>query len=233
MQPLVSSFIWADNSKYESIPTFDDGFNTEPIGNESNLRPPPSLLDLDIEKEHNIRHSVWADLDNACTLTLTERFLGYIICTLAGYVISISSAISWHYSIWDVSSPKFALLYSAGTALSLLANFFLSGPLRQCHLIIESSLKYPAICYVLALCLSIFFAMYRFDSFLILACVFFQFAAHTWFTFAYCISFGCGKFLLACLRFCPCVHSSSPLTKALRAADDDDLTDSIMSSWFV
>ncbi len=70
--------------------------------------------------------------DEACecfpSLTYKQRVIGFIVCLLLGWVVSLIGSITF----WSGNIPLFAVLYVIGSFISLSATAFLIGPLSHC-----------------------------------------------------------------------------------------------------
>ena len=69
--------------------------------------------------------------DSCCpSLTLKQRFIGFIVCWTLGLFISFLS-FGALFVIVSGEMWRFAVPYTLGTILSLAGSFFLTGPLKQ------------------------------------------------------------------------------------------------------
>ncbi len=70
--------------------------------------------------------------DEACdcfpSLTYKQRVIGFIVCLLLGWVVSLIGSIAF----WSGNIALFAVLYVIGSLVSISSTSFLIGPLNQC-----------------------------------------------------------------------------------------------------
>ena len=69
--------------------------------------------------------------ENTCfpKLSFKERVIGFVVCTILGYAISIISLGSF-LGVATGKPEKFAIMYSLGNVIALMGTGFLVGPSR-------------------------------------------------------------------------------------------------------
>eukprot|EP01132_Coremiostelium_polycephalum_P010124 gene10124-12417_t len=83
-----------------------------------------SLLGNDQPKEDQ---TVWDDINNQCSLTFTQRLIGFGICAGLGLLFSFLSFI------FLASPSSFAFLYTVGNILMLLAEMFANNTISNVY----------------------------------------------------------------------------------------------------
>lgn len=102
--------------------------------------------DDDFDVESGESRSFFEQVDEAVTLTRTERLTGFIICFVLGWFISFLSMGS--LPIIVANPLRFAVLYSAGNLLSLCSTMFLYGPWKQVKSMFDSTRRLTTlVCY--------------------------------------------------------------------------------------
>ena len=134
--------------------------------------------------------------DTACpSLTVKQRFYGFISCFLFGTFCSILSIGGILMAF--LKPTKFAILYSLGNLSSIGSTLFLIGPKSQCKRMFKQT-RFVATClFLLSLIGTIVFVFVVYDSdnkiwwhkLVLLLLIFLQFCTLIWYTLSY-IPFG-------------------------------------------
>ena len=145
--------------------------------------------------------------DTACpSLPIKYRFWGFIICFCLGMVISLLTSILF---VAKEASAKFAVLYTVGIIISLLASFFLFGPMRQLKSMFKKTRVVATIMLIGVLIFTLVFAFALYDEekgghkIIILILVILEYIALFWYTLSY-IPFGRTIFKKCCKCICNC-----------------------------
>ena len=118
--------------------------------------------------------------------------VGFAICFTIGYLITFSS-FKHFVQLIEGNPVPFAVTYTIGNILALLASVFLCGPERQLKLMMDDKRKHSALLYVSCIALTLvilFIPMERLIKLLIIfLVVLVQLAAGVWYNLSY-IPFG-------------------------------------------
>ncbi|KAI8831877.1 Got1/Sft2-like family-domain-containing protein [Chytridium lagenaria] len=125
-------------------------------------------------------------MDDMCggfQLTRTQRFYGFGICFGVGFLISIISSIS----LFIGNIAGFAVLYTIGNIISLLATGFLVGFLKQFKKMFDSVRIAATLVFLISMVLTIVLAIFLSNAGLILViiCCIFQYLALFWYSASY------------------------------------------------
>ena len=118
--------------------------------------------------------------------------IGFALCFTIGYLITFSS-FKHFVQLIEGNPVPFAVTYTIGNILALLASVFLCGPERQLKLMMDDKRKHSALLYVSCIALTLvilFIPMERLIKLLIIfLVVLVQLAAGVWYNLSY-IPFG-------------------------------------------
>ena len=143
--------------------------------------------------------------DSACpSLTVKQRFWGFISCFCLGCLISFLS-VGGIFAL-GMNPVKFAMLYSIGNLSSLGSTFFLIGPMRQLKRMFNKTRAVASIMFIGALIGTIAMAIIyekgvKWQRLVLLILVALQFCALFWYTLSY-IPFGRKIFKKICGSIC-------------------------------
>ncbi len=139
----------------------------------------------------NVAHSL-ASAHMNLLIHGTQRVVGFAICFTVGYLITFSS-FKHFVQLIEGNPLPFAVTYTIGNILALLASVFLCGPERQLKLMMDDKRKHSAAIYVSCIVLTLvilFIPMERLIKLLIVfLVVMVQLAAGVWYNLSY-IPFG-------------------------------------------
>lgn len=123
------------------------------------------------------------------SLTLKERVVGFGICVLLGFLISISAFGSFSDLLLGYPA-RFAILYSLGNLTSLCSTMFLVGPKHQYRNMTHHSRRLSAgiyvVCMILTPCVAYLWPSYTWGIIVLVAS---QWLALGWYALSY-IPFG-------------------------------------------
>ena len=156
---------WLNYSDYEPIPHHD--------------LPDYDHDELDLEAQPTFLRT----LDEASTLSRKERVIGFAICFLLGWVISLSSLAS--LSTVYYYPTRFAIVYSIGNFLSLISSLFLYGPMKQLTSMFQPSRIVTTILYLFCMFLTFFFALYGLPIWLVIIPMAVQMLTGLWYSLSF------------------------------------------------
>ncbi|KAI9292509.1 SFT2-like protein [Neoconidiobolus thromboides FSU 785] len=122
--------------------------------------------------------------ENPCSyfnLTWEQRMYGFLICFIAGFIVSILSVIS----LSSLNIHGFAILYCLGNILCLLSSMFLIGFARQLKMMTAPVRLVAFIIYIVALIVTLVMAIWLKSILLTIILMIIQFLALLW----YCASY--------------------------------------------
>ncbi|KAG1672848.1 hypothetical protein FOA52_004652 [Chlamydomonas sp. UWO 241] len=119
-------------------------------------------------------------MDEATTLTWTQRVTGFAACIGVGILLSTLSL----FCLQLLAMKAFAILYSLGAIVSILSTGFLVGFSQQLKWMTQENRLTATLIYVAAIFLTLFVAFYTGKAGPSLLCVVVQFLALCW----YCIT---------------------------------------------
>jgi len=123
------------------------------------------------------------ELNEACTLTLQQRAIGFCVCVALGLVITFMSTI-FIFSI--LTHPgRFALLYTVGNIIMLMSTGFLIGPCRQIRSMFACTRISASLIFLGAMAFTLFAAFKLHIGLLCILGVIIQFLALIWYTASY------------------------------------------------
>eukprot|EP00762_Andalucia_godoyi_P007473 ANDGO_07847.mRNA.1 Protein transport protein SFT2 len=131
--------------------------------------------------------SLLNDINDALTMSRTQRFYGFLICMSAGLLCSFLAALYLPSII--VNPRKFALVYTLGNVLSIGSTMFLVGPWEQLRKMMAPTRLGATVVYVVSLGLTLYCALVLHSSGLTLVCLVIQIAAMIWYALSY-VPFG-------------------------------------------
>jgi hypothetical protein len=128
-------------------------------------------------------------------LSLTERLVGFGICTLLGYFIQFIS-FGAIIGVATGNPGKFALAYSIGNLLSLCGTGFLMGFRAQVKRMLDEERRVSSLVFLGALAATFISALVIKSALLVMVCLVLQVTAYVWYVASY-IPFG-----RSCIKNC-------------------------------
>lgn len=119
-------------------------------------------------------------------LSLKQRAIGWIVCSVIGWVLSIFATISL---LTSTEATTFAVLYSIGQVLNITGSVFLSTPKGQWKAMTNKSRLVTSIVYVVSIILTLVIALTTNIKPLVFLFLAIQVLAYYWYTISF-IPFG-------------------------------------------
>jgi len=123
------------------------------------------------------------DLNEACTLTLQQRAIGFCICIALGLLLSLLSTI-FIFSV-ILHPARFAFIYTSGNVVMLMSTGFLIGPCRQIKSMFACTRFVATLIFLGAMAFTLVAAFKWKVGLLCLLGVIIQFFALIWYTLSY------------------------------------------------
>jgi len=122
-------------------------------------------------------------LDECCSLTLKQRFIGFAICSGIGLILSVISV----FFILDIvlHPARFAVLYTLGNITMICSTGFLIGPMRQLKNMFAPTRAIATIVFLVAMAFTLFAALKLGIIPLVIIAIIIQFLALAWYTLSY------------------------------------------------
>jgi len=137
-----------------------------------------------------------AEFNKQCSLTRTQRLIGFGVCFILGWVITLMSCFAIP-SI--VTKPQtFAILYTFGNIVSLCSTCFLWGPVSQIKQMFKPIRIGATIIYLLAMSLTLFCAFQVKMAWPVILSMIVQMLAMIWYCASY-VPYG-RQMLTGCLK---------------------------------
>ena len=150
--------------------------------------------------------------DTACpSLPVKYRIWGFITCFLLGFLISILTMLLFFFGDKSKAS-RFAIIYTVGNIASLLATFFLIGPMRQLKLMFKKTRIIATIMCLFCIIFTVVFALTFYDrekaghNIIMWILIILQYIAMFWYVLSY-IPFA----RTICLKCCKCLCNCDDL----------------------
>jgi hypothetical protein len=115
-----------------------------------------------------------------CTLTKTQRFYGFGISFVVGFLFSIIST----FFLWSLDFTSFAILYTLGNIISLISTGFIVGPTRQLKNMFDPVRIWATVVFFGCMALTLFLAI-GLQSWVAIFSVILQFLALMWYSASY------------------------------------------------
>ena len=131
----------------------------------------------DIEEADN--QTLLQQINEATTLTRTQRFLGFLVCFAMGLLLSMLAPA------FVLRPVKLATTLTLGNALSLGSMLFLVGPSRQCATMFDATRRVATGIYIASLLATLAAAFYVKSRLLCLLCIIVQYLALAWYSLSY------------------------------------------------
>ncbi len=146
--------------------------------------------------------------DSCCSsLSRRERITGFLVCFIAGWILSFSSVAALDAVLTDPG--QFAALYTLGNIVSLLGTTCLRGPSAQIERMFAPARRTATIVYLFAIVMTLVCALALHSPLLALLCMAFQCCAMLWYSLSY-IPYG-HALASRCLRaIFPCCPAPTP-----------------------
>ena len=123
--------------------------------------------------------------DSCCpSLTLKQRVIGFIVCTILGLIFSLLS-FGVVLSLAKGNPARFAVPYTLGVVCSLSGSCFLMGPIRQIKRMFAKTRIVTTIIFLLAIVMTLISAFAFKNGWLVLLFVIIQYCAFTWYSLSY------------------------------------------------
>jgi len=140
----------------------------------------------------------YREFDEACTLTRTQRFIGFGICFIVGWIITLLALLTLPSIL--TSPERFALLYATGSIIALCSTAFLFGPCAQLKSMFKPVRAIATTIYILSIGLTIFCAVYVQSVLAVIGALIIQFLSMCWYCLSY-IPYG-RKMVTNCCKSC-------------------------------
>lgn len=128
------------------------------------------------------------------SLSYQTRFLGFVSCFLAGFLLSSFST----FTLMTGSIVRFCFIYTVGNLVALIGTFFLMGPDRQMKSMFDETRLVSSITYICSLILTIFFALRGSSVLVVFPLLVTQWSASVWYSASF-VPYGRAT-ILGCLR---------------------------------
>ncbi|EAL61958.1 hypothetical protein ACTFIW_009013 [Dictyostelium discoideum] len=138
-----------------------------------------SIKSLLGDKEPEKEPSMWDDLNNQCSLTFTQRVIGFAVCAALGLLFAFLSLMFF------ISPTTFALLFTLGDILMVMATGFIVGPIKQIKNMAEPHRIICAIVFVASMILTLVAVFLDWGIILVIFFILFQVASLLYYTFSY------------------------------------------------
>ena len=117
------------------------------------------------------------------SLTLKQRVIGFVVCTIVGALFGILSFIV--VLSLTTSPARFAVPYSLCILCLLGGTFFLIGPWRQLKVMFHKTRIITTIVFLVSIAGTLISAFLIKSAWLVLACVIVQICAFVWYSLSY------------------------------------------------
>lgn len=134
---------------------------------------------LNTPEEEPQSNSLLQHLDEASTLSRTQRIYGFGICIGLAMLFGLLS------SVFFLSPTKFAILYTFSNISAIASTMFLMGPLKQLSKMFDKGRIVATCVYIASLALTLFAALKLHSIILTLVFLIIQLCALLW----YCLSY--------------------------------------------
>jgi len=138
--------------------------------------PQTGVFEDEYDAEDPESKAFFEEVDEAVTLSRSERLYGFIACFLIGWIISFTS-VSTLPSI-ALNPSRFAVLYSSGNLVSLASTMFLFGPWKQFKSMFEDVRRASTLMYLGSILLTLFCAFRLHSIPLVILSMALQFVRH-------------------------------------------------------
>ncbi|EGC38887.1 hypothetical protein DICPUDRAFT_93731 [Dictyostelium purpureum] len=138
-----------------------------------------SIKSLLGDKQPEKEPSVWDDLNNQCSLTFTQRVIGFGICAGLGLLFAFLSFI------FILSPTSFAFLFTVGDILMVLATGFIVGPVKQFKNMMEPHRLICAIVFIASMALTLTAVFLGWSFIIVIFFIILQICALLYYTFSY------------------------------------------------
>jgi hypothetical protein len=123
--------------------------------------------------------SLLQKINDASTLNMTQRFLGFGVCFGMGLLLSLFS------QLFILRPVKLATTLTLGNALSIGSMMFLMGPAKQCESMMDEKRRSATVVYLSSLVLTLLAAFLVKSRILCLLCIAVQYSALLWYSLSY------------------------------------------------
>lgn len=123
-------------------------------------------------------------MDESCpglSLTRTQRFYGFGICFVLGFLISVLSSLS----VIGGKLSTFAVLYTLGNIVSLASTGFLVGFVKQLKTAFKPVRVWATVIFLVSMILTLVVALVLKNVALTILCCIIQFCALFWYSASY------------------------------------------------
>lgn len=131
------------------------------------------------EDQETGTQSLLSQLDEATTLSKTQRLIGFAACFGLGLLLTFLSPM------FLFRPTKFAVIYTLGNLLSIGGSMFLMGPWKQIKTMFDGKRAISTVIYLAAIMLTLVSAWTLQSVVLCMVLIVVQFAAFLW----YCLSY--------------------------------------------
>mmetsp|Transcript_5488 Transcript_5488/g.33897 ORF Transcript_5488/g.33897 Transcript_5488/m.33897 type:complete len:166 (-) Transcript_5488:71-568(-) len=130
--------------------------------------------------------TLWDEIDEAVSLSRTQRIYGFAICAVTGMILGFLSLL-FLFPVPDFVG--FGILYSFGSVLTIMSTMFLVGPVKQIKNMLKKNRIIATVVYLTSIALTLYCAIALEDGLLVLVCLLVQYVAYLWYCLTY-IPFG-------------------------------------------
>lgn len=115
------------------------------------------------------------------SLSYQTRFLGFLSCFIAGFVLSFFSS----FVLMTGNVRRFSFIYTVGNSIALVGSGFLMGPSRQLESMFDDTRRISTTVYLSCLVLTIYFAFIGKSILIVMPILLIQWCAGVWYTASY------------------------------------------------
>ncbi|GAM19632.1 hypothetical protein SAMD00019534_028070 [Acytostelium subglobosum LB1] len=137
-----------------------------------------SLLGDDLNQNQEDQ-GVWDQINNQCSLSYTNRLIGFGISAGCGLLFSFLAFM------FLLSPSTFAFLYTIGNICMLASTFFIVGPAKQLKNMAQPTRLICALVFVLSMILTLVAVFQGWSFILIIFLIIFQICALLYYVFSY------------------------------------------------
>jgi len=131
------------------------------------------------DEEEAAQQSLLQQVQEATTLTRTQRFLGFLVCFAMGMLLSLMAPA------FVLRPVKLATTLTLGNLLSISSMLFLVGPSRQCASMFEQQRWQSTAIYLASLVATLAAAFWLKSRLICLVCIVIQYLALVWYSLSY------------------------------------------------
>uniref|UniRef100_A0A7S3XBS3 Vesicle transport protein n=1 Tax=Picocystis salinarum TaxID=88271 RepID=A0A7S3XBS3_9CHLO len=108
--------------------------------------------------------TLWDEIDEAVSLSRTQRIYGFAICAVTGMILGFLSLL-FLFPVPDFVG--FGILYSFGSVLTVMSTMFLVGPVKQIKNMLKKNRIIATVVYLTSIALTLYCAIALEDGLLV------------------------------------------------------------------